>query len=189
MNIVRSAVLAALLVTCVPSFAFAHHGVIHDGCPAGQAFTVGDITVSGAFTRATPKGATAAGSYFTVVNAGAAADTLLGATSEAAADIGVHQMKMNGDVMEMSPVEGGLEIPAGGSVQLAPGGYHLMMTGMDQPFVEGACIEMTLHFAVAGDLSIQLNIGGMGQKTPPVEGEPGDAPSMEMDDMPSMEMN
>ncbi|MDO8360033.1 MAG: copper chaperone PCu(A)C [Devosia sp.] len=186
MNIVRSAMLAALLVTCVPSLALAHHGLIHDGCPIGQTFAAGDVTVTGAFTRATPKGATAAGSYFTVVNAGAAADTLLGATSEAAADIGVHQMKMNGDMMEMSPVEDGLEIPAGGSVQLAPGGYHLMLTGMDQPFAEGACVEMTLHFAVAGDLPIQLNIGGMGQKVPPVAGETGDAPSMEMD-MSSME--
>ncbi|MBI4922146.1 MAG: copper chaperone PCu(A)C [Devosia nanyangense] len=186
MNIVRSAALAALLVACAPSLAFAHNGVIHDGCPTGQTFTAGAITVTDAFTRATPKGATAAGSYFTVVNAGAAADTLLGATSEAAADIGAHQMKMNGDVMEMSPVEGGLEIPAGGAVQLAPGGYHLMLTGMDQPFVEGACLEMTLHFAVAGDLPIQLNIGGLGQKVPPVEGDTGDAPPMEME-MSSME--
>ena len=186
MNIVRSAALAALLVTSIPSLAFAHDGVIHDGCPTGQTFSAGGITVSGAFTRATPKGATAAGSYFAVVNAGATADTLLGATSEAAADIGVHQMKMNGEVMEMSPVEGGLDVPAGGSVQLAPGGYHLMLTGMEQPFAEGACVEMTLHFAVAGDLPVQLNIGGMGQKVPPAAGQVGDAPSMEMD-MSSME--
>lgn len=189
MNILHSAALAALLVISVPSLAFAHHGVLHTGCPVSQTFTAGGITVTGAFVRATAKGAKSAGGYLTITNAGAASDTLTGAASEAATDIGVHQMKMNGDVMEMSPVEGGLAIPAGGSVVLAPGGYHLMLTGMEQQFVEGQCVEMTLHLAVAGDLPIELNVGGMGQKVPPVAGQPGDATSMEMDDMPSMEMN
>ncbi len=46
-------------------------------------------------------------------------------------------------------------------------GYHLMFTGMSQPFVKGQCIEITLHFAAAGDLPVQLNIGGHGQNAPP----------------------
>lgn len=184
MTLFSSAALAALILVAAPSLAFAHHGVIHTGCPTGQTFTAGDITVSGAFVRATPKGAQSAGGYLTINNSGGGADTLTGASSEAASDIGIHSMAMNGDMMEMKPVEGGLEVPAGGRVTLDPMGYHLMLTGMEQPFVEGQCVEMTLHFVTVGDLPIELNIGGMAQKVPPT----GEGTSMPMDDMSGMDM-
>ena len=96
-------------------------------------------------------------------------------------DVSIHQMKMNGNVMEMSAVEGGLPVPAGGTVSLDPMGYHLMLTGMTAPFVEGQCLEMTLHFAQAGDIKVQFNIGGYAQKVPPADGTP--APSMDMSGM------
>ena len=165
MTRLRLAALAALLLTTVP--ALAHEGVIHTGCPTGQSFTVGGLTVSGAFVRATPKAAQSAGAYLSVSNTGPDADTLTGATSEAATDIALHLMKMNGNVMEMSAVDSGLAIPAGGGASLDPMGYHLMMTGMSQPFVEGQCVQMTLHFAKAGDLPIELNIGSFSQTVPP----------------------
>ena len=91
-------------------------------CPTGQTFTQGDITVSGAFSRATPPNAQSAGGYLTIHNAGAADDTLLSVTSEAAKDVSIHQMKMNGKVMELSAVENGLPVPAGGGVSLDPMG-------------------------------------------------------------------
>jgi copper(I)-binding protein len=189
MALLRSAALAALLVLSAAPAAFAHKGVIHTGCPTGQRFTSGAIAVTGAWLRATPKGAKSAGAYLSVANTGTASDTLLGATSEAASDISLHSMTMDGDMMKMAPVEGGLEVPAGGSVALAPMGYHLMMVGMEQPFVEGQCVEMTLHFATAGDLKIQLNIGSLTQDGPPTgEGVTPDA-SMPMDhDMSGMDM-
>jgi hypothetical protein len=165
MTRLRIAALAALLLVSAP--VLAHEGVIHTGCPTGQSFTAGGITVTGAFTRATPKAAQSAGAYLSISNSGAEADTLTGASSEAATDIALHLMKMNGNVMEMLAVEGGLTIPAGGSASLDPMGYHLMMTGMGQQFVEGQCVEMTLHFAKAGDLPIELNVGSFSQATPP----------------------
>ncbi|MEP7241783.1 MAG: copper chaperone PCu(A)C [Devosia sp.] len=179
MSLIRSAALAALL--CISAGpAFAHNGVVHTGCPYGQVFTVASITVTGAFTRATPKGAPSAGAYFVIANTGAEADTLVGASSLAAHDITLHSMAMDGSVMQMAPVEGGLAIPPGGSVALAPMGYHLMLTGMEQPFVEGQCVQMTLHFAKAGDLAIELNIGALGSTTAP-SGKPDGAPSMDHD--------
>lgn len=186
MTLFRSAAVAALILVAAPSLAFAHHGVIHTGCPTGQTFTAGDITVSGAFVRATPKGAQSAGGYLTISNAGSAAVTFTGASSEAASAVDIHSMAMNGDVMEMKPVEGGLAVPAGGSVTLDPMGYHLMLTGMEQPFVEGQCVEMILHFATAGDLPIELNIGGMAQRVPPTGEGMTSAP---MDDMSGMDMS
>lgn len=187
MALLRSAALAALIVLAATLAAFAHKGVIHTGCPAGQTFTAGDVTVTGAWLRATPKGAKSAAAYLVVSNTGAAPDTLIGATSEAASDISLHSMTMDGNMMKMAPVEGGLEVPAGGSVALSPMGFHVMMTGMEQPFVEGQCVEMTLHFATAGDIKIELNIGSLTQDGPPT----GDAsaPSMPMDhDMSGMDM-
>ena len=165
MTRLRIAALAALLLISAP--AIAHEGVIHTGCPTGQSFTAGGITVIGAFVRATPKAAQSAGAYFSISNAGPDADTLTGASSEAASDIALHLMKMNGSVMEMSAVPDGLPIPAGGTASLDPMGYHLMMTGMGQQFVEGQCVEMTLHFAKAGDLPIELNVGSFAQSAPP----------------------
>ena len=149
-------------------------------CPTGQTFTQGDITVTGAFSRATPPNAQSAGGYLTIRNAGSAADTLTSVTSEAAKDVSIHQMKMNGNVMEMSAVENGLPVPAGGTVSLDPMGYHLMLTGMAAPFVEGQCLDMVLHFAKAGDVTVQFNIGGYAQKTPPTGGA---SSSMEMSGM------
>jgi len=178
MTLLRSAALAALLLVSLPSLASAHHDVVNGGCAAGQVFNAGDITVTGAFTRATPASAQSAGGYFTISNSGASADTLTGASSEAATDISLHRMQMTGDVMTMSAVDGGLEIPPGGTVVLAPSGYHLMLTGMMQMFRECECVNLTLHFARAGVVSVQLNVGSMAQKTRPT----GDAdPSMEMD--------
>jgi copper(I)-binding protein len=168
--------------------ALAHKGVLHQGCPTGQSFSAGSVTVTGAYLRATPPNAQSAGAYLTLSNSGSDADTLVSASSEAASDISIHSMSMVDGVMKMAPVEGGLAIPPGGSVSLEPMGYHLMLTGMEQPFVEGACVEMVLHFAKAGDLPIELNIGGFAQDAPPDSSGTRPAPmAHEMSGMSSME--
>ena len=159
-----AAVAATSMLLSAPAVAATD---ILDSCPTGQSFTQAGITVTGAFMRATPKGAQSAGAYFVISNSGAAADSFTGANSGAAPDITLHSMKMNGNIMEMAPVDGPLEIPAGGSVPLAPSGYHLMLTGMPQGFAQGQCVQMVLHFAKAGDLPIELNVGGYGQQAPP----------------------
>jgi copper(I)-binding protein len=181
-----AAVLASLAL--LPSFTFAADGLMPEGCPTGQTFTQGPISVSGAFTRATAPHAQSAGGYFTIHNTGSTADTFTGASTGAASTVALHQMKMNGQVMEMSPVEGGLEIPPGDSVSLSPMGYHLMLTGLNGPFVSGQCVALTLHFAKAGDLEVELNIGSLSQSSPPgADGSSEEMPSGAMD-MSSMAM-
>jgi copper(I)-binding protein len=63
-----------------------------------------------------------------------------------------------------------------------------MLTGFSQPFVQGQCVEMTLHFAKAGDLKVELNIGSFSQSAPPAgDGGVSVKPSGEPD-MSSMAM-
>ncbi len=138
----------------------AHDGVVHDGCAADQVFRSGDLLISGAFTRAMLPSAKVGGGYLVIENRGTAPDRLVGGASEAAAVVQVHKMEMEGDMMKMGEVEGGLEIPAGGSVTLTPGGFHLMLMGITQPFQEGECVEMMLKFETAGDVPVVLSVGG-----------------------------
>src|SRR5262245_31075833 len=89
-----------------------------------------DIVVKQAWSRATPKGAQVAGGYLTIENRGVAIDKLISAATPAAAKIEIHEMATLDGIMIMRPVEGGLTIPPGESVTLAPGGSHLMFIGI-----------------------------------------------------------
>jgi periplasmic copper chaperone A len=155
----KTILLAAAAALALATPAFAHAGVDHNGCAAGQSFTAGDITVTDAFTRATLPGAKSAGGFLTITNAGTAADRLIGAQTKSAKLTEVHEMKMEGDMMKMSKLADGLEIPAGGAVTLAPGGYHVMMMGLIQALHEGACLEVTLQFETAGEVPVMLSVG------------------------------
>ena len=154
---------------CLATPALAHMGMVHGGCPAGQSFTAGDISVTGAFSRATLPNAKSGGGFMTVTNAGTEPDRLIGATTENAARSEIHQMQMDGDMMKMNEVEGGLEIPAGGSVALEPGGYHVMLMGLKQPLKADECLQLTLTFEKAGDLPVQLNIGATDAAAPEMD--------------------
>ena len=67
-----------------------------------------------------------------------------------------------GGMMGMQPVAR-LEIPAGGTVELKPGGYHIMLMGLARPLKEGDEIELTLSFAKAGDVKVKAKVGGVAE--------------------------
>lgn len=176
---------AVLAGTILLTFPAAAQGLL-PSCPLGQSFSKGDITVTGAYARATPPAAQSAGAYLSIANSGDSDDTLLSASTPAAGDTMLHATSMNGQVMEMTPMHDGLPVPAHGGAALDPLHGHLMMTGMTAPFVQGQCLEMVLHFAKAGDLPIQVVVGSFGQSGP-VIGDPAAAPSgLEMSGMSSM---
>jgi copper(I)-binding protein len=83
--------------------------------------TVGQLTISGAFARATLPNAPVAGGFLTIVNAGNEADRLIAASTPVAGESQLHEMKMEGDVMKMAQLPDGIEVPAGATVTLAPG--------------------------------------------------------------------
>src|SRR5262249_47295141 len=93
MTVFRMPALAALLLFTHPAFAASD---VADTCAAGQVFAKGPISVTGAYMRATLKGAASAGGYLSIRNTGEVGDTLTAITSDAATTIAVHQMKMNG---------------------------------------------------------------------------------------------
>ena len=101
-----------------------------------QEFKAGDIVVEKPWARATPKGAEVGGGYLTIHNNGAAPDRLTGGSADFAT-VEIHEMKSENGVMEMREVAGGLNIPAHGSVGLAPGGYHIMFTHLTHPLTKG----------------------------------------------------
>ncbi|WMT91194.1 copper chaperone PCu(A)C [Pelagibacterium sp. H642] len=129
---------------------------------AQDGVTVGDLTISGAFTRATLPNAPVGGGYVTITNTGDEADRLLDAQSSFSPDVQIHKMAVVNDVMQMSQLPDGLEIPAGETVTLEPGGLHLMFMDISQPFVEGETVPVTLSFERAGDVEIELAVQAFG---------------------------
>lgn len=147
--------------------AIAHEGLVHEGCAAGQTFSAGDLTISGAFTRAMLPQAKTGGAYMSIANSGSEADRLIGASTEAASVVQLHLMQLEGEVMKMEHAKGGVEIPAGETVTLVPGGMHVMLLGVGVPFKEGECLELTLEFERAGKVPVLLNVGGVSAGGPP----------------------
>ncbi|KQU79113.1 hypothetical protein ASD12_14740 [Mesorhizobium sp. Root102] len=125
-------------------------------------FKVGDLEIGHPWSRATPAGAKVAGGYFTITNNGSAPDRLVSISSDVSEKAELHEMGVKDGVMTMRPVAGGLEIPAGGKVALAPGGYHLMFIGLKRQPKQGEEFSATLTFEKAGAVSVDFAVEGMG---------------------------
>ena len=126
----------------------------------------GDLVISQAWTRATPKGAKIGGGYLTIENRGSAADRLIGGSADVAGNIQVHEMSMDGGVMKMRPMEKGLTIDPGKTVKLAPGGYHLMMMDLKSQLKQGDKVPVTLEFEKAGKVAVSFDVAGVGAQGP-----------------------
>jgi len=105
-----------------------------------------DITISDAWTRATAPGQKVAAAYMNLTSKEDAA--LIGAECDLAGSVEIHSMTMENDVMKMRMMEE-LELPAGKTVSLAPGGFHLMLFNLKQPLDAGKEAKFTLHFRTA----------------------------------------
>ncbi|MDQ7261113.1 copper chaperone PCu(A)C [Paracoccus sp. PS-1] len=123
--------------------------------------THGDLLLSDGYVRAMPPNAPVAGGYVTIANNGSQDDRLVAARSPRAGAVQIHEMTMNGDVMKMRELPDGLPVPAGGSVELKPGGYHLMFMQVAEPFAEGETVEATLVFEKAGEIALPFAVRAM----------------------------
>lgn len=119
---------------------------------------VGELRISSAWARAMLPGQSTAAAYMTIENAGGEPDTLLSASSSSAGKVEIHTMEIKDDVMVMRPLEGGLEVPAEGSVVLEPSGLHIMFLQVEIPFAEGGSVPLTLEFEKAGNVEMELPI-------------------------------
>jgi len=132
-----------------------------------KSWTVGDLVVSGAYARATLPHAPVGGGFITVTNKGTTDDTLVAASSPLAGEVQLHEMQMKGSVMEMRALPNGIPIPAGKTVTFSPNGLHLMFMKLTGAFVKGKTVPVTLTFAKAGKVTVELAVGGIAASAPP----------------------
>jgi copper(I)-binding protein len=140
-------------------------GSVAVGCSSGG--STAEVVITDAWARPSSAMASAGAAYMTIQNNGSAADALVGASSPAATTVEVHETVVmgssapgatgDGGMMGMQPVER-LEIPAGGSVELKPGSYHIMLIGLKQDLKAGDTIEITLTFEKAGELPLSVPV-------------------------------
>jgi len=121
-------------------------------------FRAGDLFVAHPWSRAVVARAATAAGYMSIANSGTLADRLVGAETGHARGIEIHEMSMTDNIMRMRPVVGGLAIPPGETVKLAPNGLHLMIVAPGNGFVQGARIPVTLVFERAGRVEIDLAV-------------------------------
>ena len=96
--------------------------------------------------------------YLTITNTGDAADRLVSVQTDVAGTAEIHDVVMDGGVMQMMPQLDGVEIPAGGELVLEPGGYHVMLIGLTQSLLAGDEFTATLTFENAGDVAITVPV-------------------------------
>ena len=131
---------------------------------AAAAAREGAVEVTDAWARATLGKAENGAAYLTLSSP--APDRLTRLSTPVAAKAELHLMTMEGGVMTMRPVEGGLEIKPGQTVVLNPESLHLMLIGLKQPLVQGERVKATLDFAKAGKLDLEYVVESMGAQSP-----------------------
>ncbi|MBB99332.1 MAG: hypothetical protein CML67_07325 [Rhodobacteraceae bacterium] len=124
---------------------------------------LGDLTLSGAWTRATPPRAIAGGGFITIVNTGEE-DRLVSAQAGVSDKTELHEMTVVDGVMKMREMAGGIPVPAKGTLELKPGSYHVMFLGLTAPLVEGATVPVTLTFEKAGSVEVPFTVEKIGAK-------------------------
>ncbi|MER3405214.1 MAG: copper chaperone PCu(A)C [Chloroflexota bacterium] len=95
--------------------------------------------------------------YMVIRNEGAQSDRLVRAETDVAETVELHESRMESGVMKMQPVEG-IDVPAGGSVELKPGGLHIMLIGLKRELRVGDRVELVLHFEKAGDIAVEAEV-------------------------------
>jgi copper(I)-binding protein len=98
--------------------------------------------VSDAWARATVPGQKASGLFARITSA--AGGTLVAVRSPVAGVVEIHEMAMDGTVMRMRALPAGLALPAGQTVELKPGGFHVMLMDLKQPLQPGQPVPVTL---------------------------------------------
>lgn len=118
------------------------------------------VDVSDAWVRRSVPGQSGTGAFMKLKSP--AATRLVGISTPVAGVAEVHEMKMEGDTMKMRALSQGLDLPAGQTVELKPGGYHVMLMDLKQPIAVGATVPLTLRFVdakgVASEQSVQLPV-------------------------------
>jgi copper(I)-binding protein len=129
-------------------------------------YRLGSIEIVQPWSRATPSTAPSAGGFLKLTNKGTAPDRLIAIETPAAKQAELHEMKMDGAVMRMRELENGVALPPGQTVELKPGGYHVMFIGLKAPFVKDQKVSATLVFEKAGRIDVEFQVDALGATQP-----------------------
>lgn len=119
-----------------------------------------NIEISDPWIRVMPQGADVTAGYVTITNNGEKADQLIGISADGAKSADLHDMTIDDQgVMRMRPMEAGIVIEPGETIELAPGGKHLMLMGITEPFNYRSDVILTLTFIEAGEIKVPFFVG------------------------------
>ena len=139
-----------------------HIAVFVTLCAAGAAYgadyKVGTIAIDHPWARPTAEGTQTGAAYLFLTNKGNAPDKLVSTSSPVAGKTQIYQTTDEDGVMKMHEVAGGIELAPGASVALKPGGYHIMLLDLKQKLDEGSHIPLTLTFAKAGSIDVEVDV-------------------------------
>ena len=145
-------IIAALCAVLATSPALAHD------------YTFGSLKIDHPWARATPKGASVGGGYMKITNTGTAPDRLVGGTTDIAKSFEVHEMKMDGGVMKMREIAGGLD-QAGADRHARSQRLSRDVGRAEDQFKQGNRFKATLEFAKAGKVDVDFVVESIGAKT------------------------
>jgi periplasmic copper chaperone A len=128
------------------------------GAAHAHDYKLGRIAIGHPWARPTAEGTKAGAAYLTLENAGGEADSLVGVNSPVAGQAQIHETTNDGGVMKMRQVQGGVALAPGATVAFKPGGYHIMLLGLKQKLAEGEHIPLTLTFAKAGSIGVEMYV-------------------------------
>ncbi len=120
-----------------------------------SAIAADGVAVFNAWVRGTVAGQQASGAFMEIRSE--APVRVISVATPVAAKAEIHNMTMENGVMRMFPVKD-LELPAGKTVKLAPGGYHVMLTGLKQPLSKGAKVPITLTVEGADRKALKIEV-------------------------------
>lgn len=123
---------------------------------------VGNLVINKPWSRTTPPGASVGVGYLEIRNTGDAPDTLLGAAANFAKRVEVHESSEKDGIATMRKLADGLELPANETVELKPGGFHLMLMGLHEPITTDKKLPIELHFKNAGKVTVEFDVTPIG---------------------------
>lgn len=115
------------------------------------------LVIGRVWARPSPPGVSVAAVYLDIANQGAASDRLLRITTSVANTVQLHETSEEHGMMRMRQLPF-IDVPAGGTVKAAPGALHIMLLGLKKPLLNGDTFPLTLVFANAGELNVQVRV-------------------------------
>ncbi|WP_366655940.1 copper chaperone PCu(A)C [Fodinicurvata sp. EGI_FJ10296] len=117
------------------------------------------LSIEEPWARATAPNAPTGAVYVSITNTADEADRLTGAEGDVAERIELHDTEIDDDgVMRMREIDGGIPLPPGETVELAPQGQHIMLIGLDGPLIEGESFPLTLSFEQGDAVTVEVNV-------------------------------